>query len=39
LHRDSLDRLVAAQAQALGIPMVTAGPKLKDYWLQALITR
>jgi PIN domain nuclease of toxin-antitoxin system len=37
LHRDPFDRLLVAQSQALGIPIVTADPLVAQYKIDALV--
>jgi PIN domain nuclease of toxin-antitoxin system len=36
LHRDPFDRLIAAQARVLGIPVVTADPSFRSYGLEVV---
>ena len=36
VHRDPFDRLLIAQAQHLGIPLVTADPTMADYEVELL---
>ena len=36
LHRDPFDRLLVAQAKLLGVPIVTADPRIAQYQVQTL---
>ncbi len=37
LHRDPFDRLLVAQAQQLGVPLLTADPVLRGYDVELLL--
>lgn len=37
IHRDPFDRMLIAQAQVLGVPIVTADPKIAAYEIETLL--
>jgi PIN domain nuclease of toxin-antitoxin system len=39
IHRDPFDRLLVAQARALGIPLLTADVRLEGYPVEVLVVR